>query len=461
MHDIRWNFEHTGWAMNTDEAAYRLCRVYFAANRPQDLLLVLRNYPCQSGKDVGELLVIPKALGTTFNVDPLALPFGYYIGWALSKKGNKDLAVRVLERLLIEAPTVDEAWQLLGSLSVQRSLALSEVLHRLFPTETRPLIWKAECLRRLNRTNQALALISEAIQMDPSDSVSGSEYRFLALKVLKGIELQLGNISAANRCERQIDAGKVAAKAYLFKKNGFLPQAIDLFVQSLKLSPTDYVAEERLSQCLEGKGRFADARRHRQEAYRLLPKCFGRTTDMNWDFDDLLESPEKIEVGLPILMATPPTAASCYLIGRCLSALGDQPKAIRMLKKSVGLDPKFVLAWDLLIELGHQGYIDKKLTETAAYKVVDLDPMSRRQNFYLLASVSDLRPVYRRYAAFLKHSPRNEAPLMPVNHIPGPYPQILPDWRINPDRPGFPPGALLLNDFELREIASRYREDQL
>jgi tetratricopeptide (TPR) repeat protein len=451
--------EDPGWLFKSDNNAYCLCQAYYAANRPKDVIRVLQRFGFQGGGDLSSVFTVGATYGIDFNDDKWRLPLGYYAAWAFSNAGDRALAKRILERLLFKAPTVDEAFELYNRLCGVEALKTYDAIHRFFPWQPRALVWKADKLLELGRPAEALASVRDAIEWDPSDIASGDGYRFRAYEVLRRIDLRLGNRSGATDCEKRLSAARVADKAERAADLGFLPQAVALYRQSLAISSTDYRSEEHLALCLDSLGQFDEAARHRQNAYRLMPGCFGRATEVDYNMRDLLEAPDKVVIGLPVLMAHPKTASVCYLLGRGEAALGNSRKAVKLLEQATALDPKYLAAWDSLVDLGQKGYLTSKQTEAVCYRILDLDPTLRRDYPFVLDVISDLRPVYRRFQALASAWPPTlRGRLLPVRWAPMQDQPIPFPWSRPADGFDSPAGTCLIIENDISNIALWFRE---
>ncbi|HEY3782325.1 MAG TPA: hypothetical protein VGL56_14680 [Fimbriimonadaceae bacterium] len=85
---------------NWDYKAQTLCDIYFAANRPQDVVKLLKEFPNWSQDDLSKLI---RSEGRSGNLEEVTdEPIPYFAAWALSRTGNKRLAVRILRQIILQ-----------------------------------------------------------------------------------------------------------------------------------------------------------------------------------------------------------------------------------------------------------------------------------------------------------------------------------------------------------------------
>lgn len=378
-----------------EDGATVLCRIYYAAGRPKDVVTILQGFPFWSKDDLGEILNGNRYYGGPYGQNGAYLPLGFYAGWAFAKTGRKALAAQVLERLLWETDTYDEAFAVLNTIGGQESLGFYERLAKADPLNPRPLLWKADLLRRLRKLDAAEAAARGAIALDPADGAADSDHRFQAYAVLGAILKSKGNLNAARACSRKVEAGRLAAKAEVFADLGLMPQAIKTFGQSIEASPDDYVTEDRLAQCLDACGRADAAKAHHRRAVQLLPQCLGPGSDLYALLRPNMAGAQPFEADAVALSDLPGnTAGSAFVKGASEERIGKPREAVRDLKKAVKLAPRFRAALKELADLGAQGFLSQAATESLNLELIALSPGPSMPLVCDFNQFDDLRVAY-------------------------------------------------------------------
>ena len=399
-----------------EDAATELCRIYYAAGRPNDAVTILQGFPFWSRDDLADVLTGNGHYGGGPEQDKPDQPLGFYAGWAFAKTGRQALAVQVLERLLWKVDTCDDAFALLNTMGGPELLGFYDRLGEGDPVNPRPLVWKADLLRRLKRLKDAETCARAAIALDPSDGAASPGRRFGAYAALGAILKSKGDLKGVQVCLRKVAAGRLAAKAENLADLGFLPQAIEAYEQSLQASPTDYIAEEHVAVCLDNCGRTAAAKAHHSRAVQLLPRCIGPGTDFNtlaWanvPNSQVLVAQAGTLAGLPAN-----TAGSAYVRALFEEQVGKPREAVRDLKTAVKLAPRFRAALKELADLGGQGFLSQAATESIDTALIGLWPGTYRQFACDYNQFGDLRVAYKAIDRALRRLPNQTG--TPLFHL--------------------------------------------
>src|SRR5207302_3553445 len=121
------------------------------------------------------------------HVSNSSLPVSYLTASALLATGRKEEALKIADDLLDHNPGLDRAYELRLQLGGNSILARLDELFARDQFEERPLIWKAELLRRENKLEEAEKTVRQAISIDPSDGEQGPGDRMRAYAVLADI----------------------------------------------------------------------------------------------------------------------------------------------------------------------------------------------------------------------------------------------------------------------------------
>src|SRR5262249_33494037 len=144
--------------------------------------------------------------------------------------------------------------------------------------EERPLIWKAELLRRAGKLEEAEQAARAAIAIDPSDGEQRHGRRLRVYSILADIREARGDtaqaasypeivrsLRAAEEADRVVEAGA-----------GLIQRGVKQYEEALGHFADAYCIQSRLALRLAEEGRFQEAEAHFRRAYELMPESFGR-----------------------------------------------------------------------------------------------------------------------------------------------------------------------------------------
>ncbi len=374
----------------SDTSAVQLCKVYWLAGRPKDVLTVIQSYPFWSSDDLGDLL---SKVGTYGGSDEPETSLGYFAAWAFAKTGKPDMARKTLRRLLAQQDDLDENYELLGQLGEDGLTSFYDELARADPGQPRPFIWKATVLLHQRKLAEAERVMRQAIALDPTDGNAPAGSRFRAYEVLGRILAAKGDAKGAQECRARLEARNVADRAD--EMSSFLPQAIELYEKSVRISSADYQTELRLSKCLLKVGRSNEALAHARRAFALLAKDFGPRTELPQDCTELVDADYAVKMGFPHPLKLPGTTpANLCFRARCEENAGFPREAVHDLRLAVERDPTFWNAWTRLSSFGAQGLLPVPELERVAKAHIQLQSEHVYWDVADLSGIADLRPVY-------------------------------------------------------------------
>ena len=254
-----------------------LVQVYAGAQRYEDVLALLEGAPNWGVSDVAFFDNLRKRQNSVV----------FICAQALAAVGRRKEALHVLRFVLQSQSDLDQAYELLLKLDPDGAGPLLDTMHRVSPTATRPLMWKAELLRRKGRLADAEMSVRQAIALDPQDTQAWeSSTRFQAWAILAGVERAQGKVEAALIHQRKFDSpGKY------FTNNGSDVYTLDIRGPATRLkaladNPDDFSLMFAVASDLNRAGKRDEAKARILEACRLLPSNIGPAGQVNWWDDD-------------------------------------------------------------------------------------------------------------------------------------------------------------------------------
>lgn len=389
-----------------------LAHVYHLAGRSEDVLTLLNEAPYWNSKDVAGVTSLPSGVR---GKQPTNLAF--ITASALAKTGRMAEAREVLDFALRRDGGFDPAYALLLELGGAETEAKLDALARRDRFEERPLIWKAEWLRRAGRLEEAEALARAAIAIDPSDGEQPHGDRMRVYGVLAEIRAARGDAAQAEFFRGVVRAIRLAEEADRLHQAGLLSRAIALYRQALTHFSDAYCIQSRLAVQLNELGRFAEAEEHYRKAYELMPESFGRVESHCFGCERAF-GPERAQsvaerVFASLVQKTPQKPQVHYLLGYLRMEQGRANEALPLFRRAAELDPDYLSAWKKIGELGAQMRLPTADREAAALNLLRLDPL-RRHSHAMLGEVRDLRALFTRIEAVRAAFPAEPATVYPL-----------------------------------------------
>ena len=362
-----------------------LAAVYHKTGRHQDVVILLEKAPYWDAKDLAEMNEDFSSLGMV-NLNQLhnaesPLPLSYLAANALVAVGRKEEARVVANDLLDRQPGLDRGYELLITIDEPATIGRLDQLFARDPFEERPLIWKAEVLRRQNKLEEAEKIVRQAISIDPSDGEQGPNDRLRAYAILADIRDARGDKKEAEFFRGAVNAIRLSEKADKFYSAGLLKPAIKMYEDSLKLFADAYCIQSRLAIQLSELGLHDEAEAHYRRAYELMPDSFGRVESHCFGCERAFEGQraqnlaEKIFTGLA--KKTPEKPQVHYLLGYLREEQERHAEALPHFQTAVQLDPDYLNAWKKIQDVSTPVHLSAKENDRVAFNILRLDPLSR------------------------------------------------------------------------------------
>jgi tetratricopeptide (TPR) repeat protein len=389
-----------------------LLLLYHQAGRPADVLALLEHSPDWGVNDLAELSRYNFA-SLTFNERGFhgrshGLPVQFIAAAALAKTGRTAEAKKILAAVLQTNPGLDAAYALLLEIGSDDVPAQLDALFAQDRFEERPLIWKAEWLRRKGDLEAADKICRQAISIDPSDGEQGPDDRMRAYAVLADIRAARGDAKEADFFRGAVSAIRLSERADKFTQAGLMKRAVAMYEESLTKFADAYCIQSRLAVQLAEMGRHEEAEAHYRKAYELMPESFGRVEshcfgcERAFDGQRAQSLAEKVFTDLAV--KTPNKPQVHYLLGYLRAEQERYQEAVTNYQRAVALDPDYLNAWVKIQELTAHVRLATAQRDDLALNILRLDPASRH-SCVSLGNVADLRRFWLAVAGTQKLQP--------------------------------------------------------
>lgn len=380
------------------EVLHALALLYHRTGRPADLVTLLETAPWWDHTDLADVLAEEPSMAYRHRDTTAGQPsLAFLAAHALLEIGRREDARRITDALLQVQPGSDRGYELLVQLAGPDALPVLERLAARDRYEERPLIWKADLLRSLNRLEEAETTARQAISIDPSDGEQGPGDRLRAYAVLADIREARGDRREAETLRQAVAAIRQSEEADAHQAAGLLQRAIRMHEGSLRLFADAYCVHARLAVQLSEAGQQDAAEEHYRRAYELMPESFGRVESHCFGceraFDDERAQGVAEKVFTRILAAQPQKPQIHYLLGYLREEQQRYPEAARAYQQAVALDPDYLNAWVRLQGLGSRAPLPAAVRDQTLAQLLRLDPESRH-SYVFAGRATDLAALW-------------------------------------------------------------------
>jgi tetratricopeptide (TPR) repeat protein len=398
-----------------------LAGMYLKAGRHADVILLLDRAPYWGAKDLSELAdhgFDMRIGGLRFEHTSLKMPehqwpLPYIAAEALAAAGRKSDALKIINSLLDQSPGHDASYELLLRLAGDDAVGRLDQLFALDAFQERPLIWKAELLRRKNQLEDAEKTARQAISIDPSDGEQGPGNRMRVYAVLAEIRAARGDQKEADFLRGAVKAIRLAETADRFYEAGLLNRAVKMYQDSLTHFADAYCIQSRLAVQLAELGQHEAAEAHYRRAYELMPDSFGRVESHCFGceraFDGQRAQSLAEKVFTDLAAKTPNKPQVHYLLGYLRFEQDRHADALPHFRTAVRLDRDYLNAWSKISQSGRHTRLPAQERNEVVLNILRLDPFGNHAHANL-ENATNLREVWNLTAAALSKraaSPEN------------------------------------------------------
>ena len=382
-----------------------LAGVYHAAGRPAEVLALLERAPQWGAGDLAEL------------GDGSSGELQFYAAHALAETGRMAEAKSVLNLVLDRQGGYDPAYALLLRIGGADAGARLDALVARDRFEERPLIWKAEWLRRAGRMEEAEQTVRAAIAVDPSDGEQPKGDRMRAYAVLAEVRAARGDVEQSKFLRGVVQAIRESETADSWREAGLLQRAIAGYRRALGAFADAYCIQSRLAVQLNDLGKFDEAEEHYRRAYELMPDSFGRVESHCFGCERAFGPARAQGVAERVFAAlvekTPDRPQVHYLLGYLRMEQGRPAAALVHFRRAVELDADYLNAWKKIAALSREMRLPAADRDAAVLTILRLDPF-RRHASAGLEDLNDLRGLFGQIAALRAAFPEEPTQVFPL-----------------------------------------------
>ncbi len=395
-----------------DSAGRGLCAIYYRANRPNEVLDLLRDFRWWSADDLLKF-ASSDTQGSTSD-DRSQKPTAFYAAWAFARTGQKTLALRTLRALLLGSSQGSAAYDLLNGIGDAKTLAIYSDLILARPYDATTHLWEGDLLFRLGRIAEAESSVKRAIAINPAE---GFRYRAKLQGLFGQILMKKGDRVGASRCTKLVEAIGLASRANDLFRAGVFSTATATMYRAVALSPDDAALQIQLVGYLQKECRGAEASQHAAIALQHLDTAIGEKSEVA---ANILR--QKLTVDMKTLLdrlvkLKPASAGAYFARGVLHSEAGRLQEAITDFRRTVNIDPQHATAWERLTGLSGVGLTTPAEAEETALRWLDFAPFAESGFFPLdLDAVSNLSSVYLKLKRGLDALPlQEETSILPLH----------------------------------------------
>lgn len=311
---------------------------------------------------------------------------------ALLRVGRTAEANQLLHAELTKNHSQDWMYESLLQLTGTNLHAFIQEMDRLYATdafEERPLIWKAEALRRLKNLKEAETTIRLALKVDPTDGEQKENNRARGYAVLADILADQGKNEDAKFFRDVVQAVRLAEEGDRLKKHGLIKRSLARYAEAEKLFPDAYCVQWRLAEQLSQLGQETEAEKHYTIAFERMPEQFGHVASLCFGCEGIFGKNSSRSVGERVLLRLAnqpnPQPTVFYLLGKLRESQNQFDEAYTYFKKASGMDAGYLDALTRMMDLC-QNRVTRPLKEMQALQltILKLDPLGHHSDLTIL-----------------------------------------------------------------------------
>ena len=308
---------------------------------------------------------------------------------ALAKTGRGADAAAIAKLVVLrsgESAPRDWPFRILaGEMEPESFMGLMDALYAADRFEERPLIWKAEALRRAGRLEEAESVARKAVETDPTDGETRAGDRIRSYAVLADILEARGKVEESRFFRSAVKAVRLAEEGDKLKECGLTRRSLAKYVEAEKYFSAAYCVQWREAERLRELGLGEAAAHHYEETFRQLPAQFGFVASLCFGCSGLFDSPGAVLIAERILTeaasAATPAPAACHLLGKLREKQGRYQEAFEAYARAADLAPEYLDALVAQNGLRFKVRRPREEWERIQSRIFALDPLGRHSPF--------------------------------------------------------------------------------
>ena len=263
-------------------------------------------------------------------------------------------------------------------------ITLMDALYEADKFEERPLIWKAEALRRAGRLDEAEAVARKAVEIDPTDGETRAGDRIRSYAVLADILAARGAEKDAEFLREAVRAVRIAEEGDALTECGLVRRSLAKYEEAERHFSAAYCVQWRKAERLRALGRDEEAVRHYEETFRQLPAQFGFVASLCFGCAGIFASPGAVTIAERIVTEAAsgkePAPTACFLLGKLRVEQGRYEEAFDAFAKATSLAPDYLDAF--VAQNALRFHVRRPLAEWERIqaRIFALDPLGRHSD---------------------------------------------------------------------------------
>ena len=308
---------------------------------------------------------------------------------ALAKTGRGADAAALARQAVLKSENHPSDWPfqiLADEMATDAFLRFMDDLYAADRYEERPLIWKAEALRRAGRLEEAEAVARKAVETDPTDGETRAGDRIRSYAVLADILAARGQAKEADFLRGAVKAVRLAEEGDDLQECGLVRRSLAKYEEAEKYFSAAYCVQWRKAERLRELGMEEAANRHYEETFRQLPTQFGFVASLCFGCAGVFDSPGTIPIAERVLTeaasGATPAPAACYLLGKLREEQERPEEAFAAYARATELAPDYLDALVALNKLRFRVRRPRAEWERIQARIFALDPLGRHSGIY-------------------------------------------------------------------------------
>ncbi len=354
-----------GAEMYLDKYIAAIAEIYYNAGRNEELIYLLTQSPWytkNSGWDTKTALMLTKALHAS---------------------GQKDKALVEIKHLLFKTRNDDELYEFFLEIApADTVIPFLDKLYSYDAFEERPLIWKAEFLRRQGKFAEAENVIKQALKVDPTDGGQDAGQRVKAYAVFAEILTSLGKDKDAESFRNVVKSVRIAEEGDSLHSAGLYKRSLAKYEEAQKFFADAYCVQWRLGKRLMELGQRAEAEKHFDIAFERMPEQFGQVASFCFRCEGVFEDNQSMSSGEKVLSRLVSEGSKrpqvYYLLGQLREKQGRYADAYDSYKKALELDPLYMDVLKQMRNISSRFPLSCSEQDALRVKNMQLDPYGER-----------------------------------------------------------------------------------